>query len=317
MMKNTKINHKDNYFKNIKSKYILKRIFENIIYGKLLKIIIHNKFIQSRINIGLNDYIKYYGKIETEIITTIDEDEDNKEEKYYFINIKNKKFLPFYHIYFNNSKIESKKTYVKQRDKIKKIKIILDYEFNELSGLFDGCECIQEINFIKFKRYDIKDMSEMFSYCSSLIKINLGNFKTNKVTNLRGMFSGCSSLIELNLNNFNTNNVTNMSYMFNYCSSLKELNVSNFNTNNVTNMSYMFCKCSSIKKLNLVNFNTNNVKDMLCMFEGCSSLDELNINSFNFDNIKYVKGMFWGCSKKLKNKIKNQNKELKNQEAFD
>ena len=47
MMKNTKINHKDNYFKNIKSKYILKRIFENIIYGKLLKIIIHNKFIQS------------------------------------------------------------------------------------------------------------------------------------------------------------------------------------------------------------------------------------------------------------------------------
>ena len=82
-------------------------------------------------------------------------------------------------------------------------------------------------------------------------------------------------------------------------------------------MSYMFCKCSSIKKLNLVNFNTNNVKDMLCMFEGCSSLDELNINSFNFDNIKYVKGMFWGCSKKLKNKIKNQNKELKNQEAFD
>ena len=120
MMKNTKINHKDNYFKNIKSKYILKRIFENIIYGKLLKIIIHNKFIQSRINIGLNDYIKYYGKIETEIITTIDEDEDNKEEKYYFINIKKKSFYLFIIFILIIAKSNQKKHILNKEIKLKK-----------------------------------------------------------------------------------------------------------------------------------------------------------------------------------------------------
>ena len=54
---------------------------------------------------------------------------------------------------------------------------------------------------------------------------------------------------------------------------------------------------------------------MLCMFEGCLSLEELNIKNFNLNNVRYIKGMFWGCSNKLKNKIKNQNKEIKN-EAF-
>ena len=57
-------------------------------------------------------------------------------------------------------------------------------------------------------------MSGMFEGCSSLKELNLNNFNTNNVTNMRDMFFGCSSLKELNLNNFNTNNVINMSYMF-------------------------------------------------------------------------------------------------------
>ena len=58
MLKNNKNENKTNYFANIKSKYILKKIFENIKYVKLLNIIIKNKNIQNRIGIGLKDYIK-------------------------------------------------------------------------------------------------------------------------------------------------------------------------------------------------------------------------------------------------------------------
>ena len=75
-----------------------------------------------------------------------------------------------------------------------------------------------------------------------------------------------------------------MSWMFYRCLSLKELNLSNFNTNNVTNMSYMLYECVSLKELNLSNFNTNNVK--------------------------YMGDMFFGCSRELKNKIKEQNKNI-------
>ena len=65
-----------------------------------------------------------------------------------------------------------------------------------------------------------------------------------------------------------------------------------------------------IKKLNLSNFNTNNVSDMNNMFHGCSSLKELNLSNFNTNNVTDMSWMFFGCSDELKNKIKQQNKNI-------
>ena len=62
-------------------------------------------------------------------------------------------------------------------------------------------------------------MSGMFDGCSSLKELNLNNFNTNNVTNLDCMLYGCESLKELNLSNFNTNNVIFMNSMFVECSS--------------------------------------------------------------------------------------------------
>ena len=103
--------------------------------------------------------------------------------------------------------------------------------------------------------------------------------------------------------------------MFTKCSSLKVLNISNFNTNNVTNMESMFYKCSSLKELNLSNFNTNNVTNMHGMFNGCSSLKELNLTNFNTNNVIDLGFMFSDCSEQLRNKIKSQYKNIK-EEAF-
>ena len=132
--------------------------------------------------------------------------------------------------------------------------------------------------------YQIKSFSELFYNCECIESIKFKKFYRNNVTDMSYMFNGCSSLKELNLNNFNTNNVTDMSWMFNGCSSLKELNLNNFITNNVEYMGRMFCKCSSLKELNLNNFNTNNVSRLIYMFSGCSN--------------------------GLKNKIKNQYKNI-------
>ena len=77
---------------NIKSRYILSKIYDNMTKKKKLEIVKYNKKIQNRLNLSLNDY-KEYREIEIEIIP-------NKGGYGKFINIKENDKL-YYHIYFN------------------------------------------------------------------------------------------------------------------------------------------------------------------------------------------------------------------------
>ena len=265
-------------YENIKSKYILQKIFNNLEKKRTLILVKYNKDIKNRLDINFNDYkdcLEKYSSIVIEI-------KPAKNIIGKFIDIR-KEDEKYYHIYFNNNEKEIKRNYI---NKDEEIKITIDYQVISFKNLFKDCKCIESINFKKFYRNNIIDMSGMFYNCSSLKELNLSNFNTSNVTNMSTMFSFCSSLKELNLSNFNTNNVTEMCGMFSNCSSLKELNLNNFNTDNVTNMNLMFFKCSSLEELNLNNFNTNNVTD------------------------KNIIGIFDGCSKKLIKKIKTQYKSI-------
>ena len=171
---------------NIKSRYILSKIYNNMTIKKKLEIVKYNKRIQNRLNLDVKDY-KEYSEIEIEIIPT-------KGKYGKFINIKENDEL-YYHIYFNDNNEEIKNKYeIKEEDKVTKIKIIIDYQVKSFKKLFSGCKCIESINFKKFYRNNITDMSWMFYECSSLKELNLTNFNTNNVTNMREMFYGCSSL---------------------------------------------------------------------------------------------------------------------------
>ena len=168
----------NNLLNNIKCKYIFKQIFEKLKQKILLDIIKYNTNIQKILDINLNNY-KTYKKIEIEIIPIINKKEENK-----FINIKDE-FKSYYHIYFNDDKNEINRDYYTKNDGIKKIKIIIDEEIKSFEGLFDGCNCIEKINFIKFNRIDINNMSFMFFSCKSLKQINLNNFNTNNVKDMK------------------------------------------------------------------------------------------------------------------------------------
>ena len=295
---------------NTKNDYFLQKVFNNLHKKNSLEIAKYNKKIKEWINLNINNYKEYcetYSSIEIELVPVKD-----KFGKFININEDNELYI---HIFFNNNKKEIKRYYLDENDKVKKINIIIDYQVKSFYRLFDECKIIESIYFKKFYRNNLIDMWRMFSGCSSLKEINLFNFNTNNVTNMCGMFSGCSSLKEINLSNFNTNNVTDMGRMFSDCSSLKEINLSNFNTNNVTYMDGMFSDCSSLKEINLSNFNTNNVTYMNVMFFGCSSLKEINISNFNTNNVTNMSGMFSGCSDDIKNKIREQIKNIK-EEAF-
>ena len=271
--------------KDLKSRYILDKIFNNLIKTKSLGIIKYNKRVQKRMNISINNYKEYFetlSPIELEIIPG-----DDKYGK--FINIKEEE-EKYCHVYFNKNKKDIKRFNITRYDKVKKIKIIIDYQIKSFEDLFNKCDCIESICFKKFNR--------------------------NNIDNMNSMFSDCLSLKKLDLSNFNTKNVTNMAFMFSECSSLEELNFSKFSTYNVTDMSYMFSGCSSLEELNLSNFTTFNVIDMSFMFSGCMSLQELNISNFNFQNVRNMRHMFDGCPYELKNTISNKYKGI-GREALD
>ena len=133
---------------NIKSRYILSKIYNNMNIKKKLLIVKYNKKIQNRLNLSTKDY-KECCEIEIEIIP-------KKGEYGKFININENDKL-YYHIYFNDNKEEIKNKYeIYKKDKVTKIKIIIDYQVKSLKKLFYGCFCIESINFIKFYRNNVK-----------------------------------------------------------------------------------------------------------------------------------------------------------------
>ena len=225
METNNKNNIIEKSLNNIKSKYILKKIVDNLIKAKLLKLIKYNKLLKERLELGIIDYKNNFEQIEIELIPIV------KKDKNIFINFTSKK--GYYHIYFNNEVKEIKRYYFTRKDNVKKIKVIIDNEVKSLEKLFQYCNCIEKINFIKFNREDINNMNCMFSGCVSLKDLNINNFKTDNVINMSWMFSGCHLLNILNVSKFNTKNVKDMSRMFFGCLSLKELNLDNFDTSKV------------------------------------------------------------------------------------
>ena len=174
----SKENSKDNesakpnpILENIKSRYILSKIYNNMPKKKKLEIVKYNKNVQNRLNLGVKDYKEYsetFTTIEIEIIPT-------KDDYGKFINIDENDKL-YYHVYFNDDKEEIKNKYIictkdgmikhyyyiEKEDKVTKIKIIIDYQVKSFKELFSWCECIESINFKKFYRNNITDMRCMF-----------------------------------------------------------------------------------------------------------------------------------------------------------
>ena len=125
----------------------MKRIFNNGVKTKYFNIIKYNKQLQKKLNLIIDDYednclLKKI--IEIELKTA-----DNEYGK--FINISDKK-KEYYHIYFDNSNEEIKRNYLEENEKVKKIKIIIDYQVTSFKDLFIYCDCINSIFFKKFNR---------------------------------------------------------------------------------------------------------------------------------------------------------------------
>ena len=79
-----------NILEKIRSRFILKRIFDNLKENKFLETIRYNKEIRNKLDISINDY-KEYLQIEIEMIPIL-----NKNTNFIYISNKNNK--GYYHI---------------------------------------------------------------------------------------------------------------------------------------------------------------------------------------------------------------------------
>ena len=99
----------------------------------------YNKRLQKRLNLSINDYKEYYQSIEIELKLV-----DNEYVYGEFINISDED-KEHYHIYFNNSNEEIKRNYLNENEneKVKNIRIIIDYQIKSFKNLFYNYKCIE------------------------------------------------------------------------------------------------------------------------------------------------------------------------------
>lgn len=174
----------------------------------------------------------------------------------------------------------------------------LDSSCTSLSGMFEGCHMLEDVDLSSFDTSNVTDMEFMFSSCNSLKNIDLGEFNTGNVTNMVAMFFDCGGLQSLDVSGFDTSKVTDMSGLFHGCSGLTSINVSNFDTSSVVSMDSMFLACSNLISLDLSNFNTSKVVNMGLMFEECSNLTTIYIGEdFVIAEDCSTAGIFGDCEK--------------------
>ena len=116
-----------NILNDIKNKFILKKIFNNIEKKRILHIIQFNKNLQNKLSITLDDYKKEC-KIIFEIFPSQKSLISESNDSNIFLNYFNEESKPYYHIYFNDNEEEVKRNYFNGTDKISKIKVVIDNE---------------------------------------------------------------------------------------------------------------------------------------------------------------------------------------------
>jgi len=127
----------------------------------------------------------------------------------------------------------------KLRDTVEKLNIskVKPKDPANISKLFAGCPKVKQIifqekvgsNINTFDTSAVTEMSGLFEGCEALSELDLSSLDTHAVTNMSGMFKGCKSLQTLTFgDNFNTTQVKDIHEMFQGCGILQSLDLSAF-----------------------------------------------------------------------------------------
>ena len=155
-------------------------------------------------------------------------------------------------------------------------------------------------NFIKDSSdndaYPVTSISGMFQNCINITEIDLNDWDTSMITDMSSAFNGCTNLEVLNIDKWNTSNVTTLNATFNDCAELTTLDVSNWDVSNVIDLNNAFQSCYKLKILNLDNWDVRSITTMDTMFESCGGLTTLNVRWSNMPPIKDINTACHRCN---------------------
>ena len=167
-----------------------------------------------------------------------------------------------------------------------------------MSGMFDGCKNLTQLDVGRFDTSGVTDMSMMFRNCINLTKLDVSNFNTSGVVRFGEIFSYCKKLTALDVSHFDTSKAEKLTQMFEACESLAELDLSGFNTENCTSFGLMFDGCRNLKELDLSSFDTSKATSFTYMFCNCEKLEKITVrcgSDWKSDIIEYGSQMFFNC----------------------
>lgn len=164
----------------------------------------------------------------------------------------------------------------KLRDTVEKLNIskVKPKDPANISKLFAGCPKVKQIifqekvgsNINTFDTSAVTEMSGLFEGCEALSELDLSSLDTHAVTNMSGMFKGCKELQTLSLGGtFDTAHVTNMTEMFRDCERLGVLDLSNFDLTGITAEANIADFLTGTKPSTIKSPKTNPLEDKIAL----------------------------------------------------
>lgn len=173
-----------------------------------------------------------------------------------------------------------------------------------ISGMFNGCEALQSINFNESTFAGTTLATNVFDCCRSLETILWPKAVFGKVTNITRMFYQCNSLKTIDLSHADFGQVTSSRGMFasiNHSTALtgmqieEIIGIETLDFSNCTDFTSMFYGCHHLTELDLSKWNVSKGQSFSHMFADMSGLKTLILDDGNGHSWNPVSAVTFNC----------------------
>ncbi len=162
-------------------------------------------------------------------------------------------------------------------------------KLENVSGMFYGCQLLEEIDLSIFDTSNVTNMTSCFSQ-SFVKKVKFGD--TRNVIDFSYLFED-DYILEA-IEGLDTDSAVDLGYAFSRCLLLKSFDFSQYNMENVECMAYMFDNCQDLEEvIGLENVHLPNIKSTQSMFSACTKLKQVVLGELPFDGLRYFEGRYY------------------------
>jgi hypothetical protein len=178
--------------------------------------------------------------------------------------------------------------------KLHTINIPAGYTFTTLSGTFQSCGNLKNLNWTPGVQNSLTTLTSAFSGCTLLASVTMPSSMTS-LTTLTQAFANCSTLKTITFP-ASLNAVTTANALFASCNSLTSVTMPTSMSLNV-NFSGAFSGCSSITSITLPNVVSATFFNFAQTFNACNSLKTVVLpGSAQLSGVTSIDTMFQNCS---------------------